>query len=68
MKEEIKKEEQKNTGEDELVVASTGPDVMFYLRQRTVRINLIAMTLLWVISAFSFYTNNTFIKYVPGNF
>jgi len=31
-------------------------------------INLIFMTLLWSIAAFSFYTNNTFIKYVPGNF
>mmetsp|Transcript_37141 Transcript_37141/g.45344 ORF Transcript_37141/g.45344 Transcript_37141/m.45344 type:complete len:167 (-) Transcript_37141:180-680(-) len=41
---------------------------MFFLRQRTILINLIAMTVIWIIAAFSFYVNNTFIKYVPGNF
>ena len=24
--------------------------------------------MIWIVTAFSYYVNNTFIKYVPGNF
>ena len=44
------------------------PRITFFLKQRTVIINLFAMTMLWVIQTFSFYTSNLCVKYIPGNF
>ena len=31
-------------------------------------INQIVLSFIWVVTAFSYYLNNTFIKYVPGSF
>jgi len=44
------------------------PSIMYFLRQPMILNNQIVLTIVWIITAFSFYLNNTFIKYVPGNF
>ena len=40
----------------------------FFFRQRNILYNIVAMTIIWIITSFSFYVNNTFVKYVPGDF
>ena len=41
---------------------------MFFLRQSMILKNLIVLSMIWIITTFTYYLNNTFIKYVPGNF
>ena len=43
-------------------------NVMYFLSQRVILQNLIALTILWVVSAFNFFLCNLMIKYIPGNF
>ena len=35
------------------------PDVMYYLRQRTILVNLIMITVVWVTVTFNYYMINT---------
>ena len=44
------------------------PSIMFFLRQSIILRNLIVLSMIWIITTFSHYLNNTFIKYVPGDF
>ena len=41
---------------------------MYFLRQRVILNNQIVLTIVWSVTTFTFYINNTFVKYMPGNF
>ena len=44
------------------------PGILFFLNQRTILINLILMTFVWITSVFNFYMINLQVKYFPGDF
>ena len=44
------------------------PGVMYYLRQRTILVNLILITLVWITAVFNYYMINLQVKYFPGDF
>ena len=48
--------------------AAEVPGVMYFLRQRVILNNQIVLTIVWSVTVFTFYLNNTFLKYMPGNF
>ena len=41
---------------------------MYFLRQRTILVNLILMTIVWITVAFNYYMINLQVKYFPGEF
>ena len=43
-------------------------DIMYFLGQRVILQNLILLTILWVVCAFSYFLCNLMIKYIPGDF
>ena len=53
---------------NEKEVSNKKPDVMFYLKQKTIRINLVLMTIIWVTVTFNYYMINFQVKYFPGDF
>ena len=44
------------------------PGVMFYLNQKTIRSNLIIITIIWMTTTFNYYMINFQVKYFPGDF
>ena len=55
--------------ETELIDYKSGPPpVSYFLGQNTILVNLVVMTIVWTVAAFSWYVNNLFIKYIPGDF
>ena len=47
---------------------SEKPGILYFLSQRTLLINLILMTFVWITSVFNFYMINLQVKYFPGEF
>ena len=44
------------------------PSIYYYLKQRTIMINLILMTIAWVVVAFNYYLATFMVKHIPGDF
>ena len=44
------------------------PNIMYFLRQREILVNLILMTIVWVSTTFCYYLLNFHVKYLPGDF
>ena len=42
-------------------------NLMFYLGQRMLRVNLILMTVIWVSCSFNYYMISYKVKYFPGS-
>ena len=65
-------EEDELLGGEKKAVANTAapaqPGVMYFLRQRTILVNLIAMTVVWMTVAFNYFMINLQVKYFPGVF
>ena len=74
IQEELQVDHENDDSEDEELLSDSQrnvvevPGVMYFLRQRVILNNQIVLTIAWSVTAFTFYLNNTFVKYMPGNF
>ena len=42
--------------------------IKYYLQQRTILVNLILITIAWIVIAFNYYLVTFMVKHVPGDF
>ena len=41
---------------------------MHFLNQRSILTNQVVLTIIWTVTSYTYFVNNTFIKYMPGQF
>ena len=46
---------------------SEAPSIIYYLKDKTVLVNLVIMMVVWFASVFGYYLINFQLKYLPGN-
>ena len=44
------------------------PDILYFLSQKSIAINLAALTIIWIAASSNFYTITFVAKYLPGDF